>query len=225
MDARAAKDRSGERWLIQALAAVVAGVGLLFLLGVPASAQAPPGGGGSSCDPAYGCQPPPSSSPPAPACSVSSKIVAPGQSLTARIERLTPGTEVTLLFDGSAVGRATATTRPGQTSASADVNFVVPSDARPGQHTLVFSGAGVSCDATGGTGLTVAAGVAVLGESTTRVGAGTGVGGSLARTGITIAVLLAVAVALLAVGWRLVQGARRRRRRVEIRQPNYTVKR
>jgi hypothetical protein len=124
---------------------------------------------------------------------------APGDIIVAELDHVPPGTEARLLFDGEELTRGTAT-GTGE-SGSLSLSFAVPSHATPGHgHTVVFVGRGFQCDATNG------AGFAVLAQDTARGG-----GGSLARTGMMIALYLAIALILLLVGGALVQAARRRR--------------
>jgi hypothetical protein len=83
------------------------------------------------------------------------------------------------------------------------MTFTVP-DVSPGEgHTVVFSGAGFSCDATGG------AGFGVLSATTQRQG-----GGNLSKTGINVAIYLAIALVLIVIGAQFVRSARSRRRRI-----------
>jgi hypothetical protein len=109
---------------------------------------------------------------------------------------------------------------------SVTLSFVVPTNATGGNHTIVFVGAGFQCDPTNGTGLPVGVLDLEISRGATTTVAGTG-GGSLARTGIEIALYLAVALALLVVGFLLVQEARRRRRRAARRRnaPEHLVDR
>jgi hypothetical protein len=87
------------------------------------------------------------------------------------------------------------------------LTYRIPDTLSPGRHELLFVSGGTMCDPTGGAGL------GVLGEQISQ-GSGGGVGG-LARTGIEVALVLAVALALLAVGLSLRQAARRRRQRLQ----------
>lgn len=167
----------------------------------------------SSCDPAYGCTPaPPVGS--TPTCSISSETATPGQSLTAHIDGVTPGTQVELTFDGAVVGSATAVAQQGSATGSADITFTVPEGTDESHtHTILFTGAGVSCDPTGGKG------VAVLGETVTRSPGQSSGGGSLARTGLELGVLLAIAAALILAGREALRQGRRRRSRVTVHRP------
>jgi hypothetical protein len=157
---------------------------------------------------------------------VSSASGAPGTSIVGTITGVPVGTVATVTFDGEKVGQATATAdgqgraAPGavrpighlsvtaEASGGAIIRFMVPSDAAPGPHTVVMSGAGVSCSPVGD------AGFAVLGTSVVRGGSG-----PLSRTGTDLALYLAVALVLLVAGWQLVRSARRRRRRVTRQRP------
>jgi hypothetical protein len=148
-------------------------------------------------DPAYGPPPPP---PPVfnPSCSLSVSTAAAGDPVTGTIDGAAPESEVTVTYDGEAM-------KSGSTDANghASIEFTVPATASPGLHEVVFAGAGFSC----ATDITQ-----VLGTSISRSPGGSG---SLARTGIQVAFLLAVALVLLIVGLQLVRRARRQRRRLE----------
>lgn len=181
-----------------------------------------------SCDDIYGCPPPPPPPGIDPQCSLSSRSAEVGAQITATITNIPVGTEVTLHFDGTEVGKETATadgqgqtalaalTPVGHLSVSAPaqdasggvvMTFRVPNTTPGSDHTVVFSGAGFSCDATGGQGFEVAGG------SIARPGGG----GSLSDTGIEVGIYLAIALVLLLAGTQFVRMARARRRRIERR--------
>jgi uncharacterized protein YjeT (DUF2065 family) len=182
----------------------------------------------TSCDPAYGCETSSTEGPIAPACSLSTLEATPGTKVTATVTNIPVGTEVTLLFDGNPIATETATSdgqgqqaraalRPAghlsvtavvqDTSGGAVITFTVPFAAAVGTHTVVFSGPGFSCDATGG------AGFKVLAAAITQPP-----GGSLSNTGITVALYLAVALVLIVGGLQLLRFARARRRRMARRR-------
>ena len=135
-------------------------------------------------------------------CSLSNTDVTAGETVVGHIEGVPDGAQVTVTFEGTPVGQGTASAQAGQSSASADIPFSVPSDAKPGQNTVTFSGAGFTCS------VSVQV-TAVLGENVTSGG------GPLARTGVQIAVLVAVALVLLVVGAQLRAASRNRKRREE----------
>ena len=165
-------------------------------------------------DSTYGCTP--STPPPSinPTCSMSETGAAAGDVVSATLSNVPVGTHTQLLFDGQDVAEGDAT--GSGANGSVTLSFTIPASTPPGTHTVVFVGAGFQCDATNGKGLTVG----VLSEQFTRAptsgdtprSAPSGLGG-LARTGIEVALLLAVAIALVLLGSVLVDAARRRHRR------------
>jgi hypothetical protein len=212
--------------LVAGLLALVIG-----LLVVPNSATAAPEASratSTTCDQAYGCATSSTQGPINPSCSLSTTAATPGTKITATITNVPVGTQVTVLFDGNEVASATATADgQGQqalaklqaaghlsvgaavqdSSGGAIVTFNVPASASVGKnHTVVFSGAGFSCDATGG------AGFEVLAANVTKPG------GGLSKTGIEVATYLAVALVLILVGAQLVRSAKARRRRMARRR-------
>lgn len=179
------------------------------LLASAASAQ--------QCDPAYGCNPSTTApTNPAPICSVNVAVVVGGQSATATVVNAAAGAAIQITLDGDPVGSGVA-----DAAGSATIPFIVPTGISPGSHAVFAVGAGFSASCgevtvegvggaavenpkpgTGGPG-------AVAGDEADR---GVG-GGSLARTGIEVALLLAIALVLLLVGRWLIGIERRRRRR------------
>jgi hypothetical protein len=177
-----------------------------------------------SCDQAYGCPTSTTEEAVNPSCSIVPESAEAGSTVTGTLKNVPIGTEVSLLFDGDVVAKKTATADgQGQqalgiggrsaghlsvaalavtATGGAVISFIVPGSASAGTHTVVFSGAGFSCDPTFGKGF------AVLGASTTRRP------GSVARTGIEVAMYLAVALALIVAGWQLARFARARQRRI-----------
>jgi hypothetical protein len=219
-------------------ASLVAAIVIVFFL--PASSEAAssarptPQATPTTCDPAYGCPPPTTTPAINPACSISPTSAQVGTTLTATLTNVPVGTVVTLLFDGNVVEQKTATAdgqgqsalriiRPaGHLSVSARtadvtggvvITFTVPASAAVGTHSIVFSGAGFSCDPTLGNGFQV------LGSTVGKPG-----GGSLATTGAQIALYVAIGLVLLIVGWQFVRAARRRRRRL-LRQRRHSARR
>ena len=214
--------------MVFVLSAVALVAGLLVL---PRSADAVPAAPmqAEECDDVYGCPTSSTTGSIQPICTISTKSATPGTEITATISNIPVGTEVTLLFDGNQVGKEKATAdgqgetalaaipaaghlsvaAPAQdASGGAVMTFVVPANAAVGPgHTVVFTGAGFSCDATGGDGFTVVA------STTANRG-----GGSLSNTGMNVAIYLAVALVLIVAGAQLVRAARRRRRKLARRQ-------
>lgn len=178
-----------------------------------AAGRASIGTGQASCDPAYGCPPGTPPPPPAPACSLSVASAAPGVAVTASVTNAGAGASVRITFDGVEVAAATT-----GSEGSANIQWQVPPRTPPGQHQVFAVGAtfNVQCGP-----FEVPGGTQVLGESTAR-NQGTAVagsqGGSLARTGIEIAALLAAAVVLILAGSQLLRLARRHRRRLARRR-------
>jgi hypothetical protein len=126
--------------------------------------------------------------------------------LTGHIEGVQDGADVTVTFDGSAVGSGVAHSQNGEPTGSADITFTVPSDAGPGRHEVVFKGAWFSCSA-GANG--VGTGVDVLGEQIVK--GANNVGAPLPVTGVEIVALVAAASVLILAGAQLVGLARLRR--------------
>jgi hypothetical protein len=213
--------------IVAAAFALVAG-----LLVLPHSADATPASGlapqatPSTCDNGYGCSTSSTRAQISPSCSLNTTSATPGTKVTGTITDIPVGTEVSLLFDGNEVAKETATAdgqgqaalaalRPAgplsvgvlrqDASGGAVMSFTVPANASTGEHTVVFSGAGFSCDATGG------AGFAVLASTVTRGGGG---GGALSNTGIEVALYLAVAFVLIIAGMQLRRMGMARRKRI-----------
>jgi len=179
-----------------------------------------------TCDPVYGCTP---TTPPAGAratCSVSPASAGPGDVVTVRLSNVGLNVPVSLTFDGKNINGG-VTTADGKGTTSGALPVVT---AAPGKHPLQLVGPGILCDPTGGAQFEVLPPVGRLGTAQTATGGlelsfklaaapaasnPPGGGNSLARTGMQIALFLAVALVALVIGWSLVQAARRRRRRVE----------
>ena len=142
-------------------------IALLLLAGPVAAAAST---ARQSCDPAYGCPP----SQPAQfqaSCSLSATTASPGDAVTARIEHVAPGTQVTLTFDGAAVGDAVT-----DANGTAAINWRVPNDASTGDHSVVFVGQSVYCDASAN-GFRVVA--SESGGAVAPAGAGVSAGGTV----------------------------------------------
>jgi hypothetical protein len=120
------------------------------------------------------------------------------------------GTTVEFRLGGQPVATASSSASTAGAKADAAASFTVP-NLPPGQYELTAVGPGflVSCTSAGGNGF----GVLAEGAETPRgdTGGSPG-GGSLARTGITVAVLVAIALALIVLGRGVLEAGRRRRR-------------
>jgi hypothetical protein len=190
---------------VRNLLAVAVLTGAVPLLASPAAAQ---------CDPAYGCGPS-STVPttPPPSCSLAVELVTGGQVTNATVDNAPAGAPIQITMDGVPAGGGAA-----DASGHATVAFTVPEGIEPGTHPVFAIGAAFSASC----GSVLVAGVLGNVINNPRPGAdGATVGsedvsrggGALARTGIEVALLLAIAGALLLVGRRLVAFERRRRRR------------
>jgi hypothetical protein len=142
-------------------------------------------------------------------CELSTNVASAGAEVTATVAGVPVGETVRLLFGGAEVGRATANQSDGQSAVTTvQIRFTVPA-VDDGSYLVAAVGATFTAECSGG----FAAGTAeVLGFTVERgAGApGSSGRGSLARTGVAIALLLAVALALLIVGRALVDSARQR---------------
>jgi hypothetical protein len=145
-----------------------------------------------------------------PSCSLGTESAAPGASAVVTVHDVLEGAEIRLLFDGSEVARQSADGAAAAAAAAAvdvDMTFVVPGGATPGIHAVVAVGPNftVACVTASGDGFEVLAASAEQGDD----------GGSLPRTGIYAALLVAIALALLVVGRSLTHAARARRAKAE----------
>jgi len=196
--------------ILRSIAALTLGV-LATLVVTAAPVAAAPRAAQGACDPAYGCNPPPPTEPLHATCTVSATAGRPGDMVSATLTNVAVGIHVRLLFDGQQVAEGD-TVAMGATG-GITLTFAVPSNASNGQHTLVFAGAGIQCDPFGGAGFQVTVEGEVLARSDSG-GKGNS-GGSLARTGIELALFLAIALVLFLLGSAALRAARRRRRRLE----------
>jgi hypothetical protein len=171
----------------------LAAIALLLPRTADAAPQAPLATS-TTCDTVYGCEGSSTVGPINPSCSLNKTSAAPGETVTATITNIPAGSAVSLLFDGNQVGSENA-----DANGKATVSFTVPNGSTSSSHTVVFSGAGFSCDATGG------AGFDILGSNQRR--------GGLSTTGIDVALYLAIALVFIVAGWQFVLLARARRRR------------
>ena len=175
------------------------------------------------CDPAYGCNPSTTApTGPPPSCSVDVGVVVGGQVANATVVNAAGGAAIQITLDGAPAGSGVA-----DGAGSATVAFTVPEGIAPGSHAVFAIGAGFSASCgevtVEGVGSNVVENPQPGAGGAGDVGAGEidrGVsGGSLARTGIEVALLLVIALVLLLVGRWLV-GIERRRRRRRARQRN-----
>jgi hypothetical protein len=203
--------RTLARSILRSAAVLFIGVVATALLTAAPAAATARTGRGTTCDPAYGCAPPPPGGGLSPTCTVSATAAHTGDVISATLANVAVGVHVRLLFDGQAV--AEGDTVAVGSSGGITLMFTIPANTSDGPHTLVFVGAGIQCDPLGGAGLQVS-GEQFLARSDTSPSPGNS-GGSLARTGVQIALLLAIALALFLVGSAVVRAARRRRRRIE----------
>jgi len=215
---------STRRHGVKGLAAVVAIVSAIGVTIVVDATNAAAANRQEPCSSIYGC--PPTTPPPGPqvSCSISAEAAAVGDPVIVTVVNVVVGTEISLSIDGVVIAKSTATAdgQGNQTAAAlapaghlaaraaelggAVIKFTVPSSLSPGKHTLVVFGAGFSCSPT-------ANGFAVLGSEVTRGELPRSDSGSLARTGLQIALFLAIALVLILAGYMLVKEAQRRRRR------------
>lgn len=146
-----------------------------------------------------------------PSCQLRTKAAAPGETVTVHLKAIARGDEVEIRLDGEPLAQATATKSGSSPRVSFDVDFVVPTDTQPGTHSVAAVGAdfNASCQTGSGEDLEVAAGAVRSGEKERG-------GGSLARTGMYLALLVAVALGLLVVGRAVLAESRRRARSVTI---------
>jgi hypothetical protein len=177
------------------LVAVTLLLAVVALVAVPTAALGVPA---QSVDSAYGPDPVPPEEVSA-VCSVSPTSAAAGDSVVGTLQNGAANADVTVTFDGTFVSSGTT-----DDQGNATIAFTVPSGGEAGTHQVDFSAPGFSCaiDIT-----------QVLGATTARSPSKSS--GPLARTGIQIALLLAIALVLVLVGSQLVRRARRHRRRIE----------
>jgi hypothetical protein len=189
---------------------VVAAAALLCTA-VPAFASA---ASAQECDPVYGCPPVTEPGTTPPECSINATTVSGGETVTTSVTDLTPGAAFQVTVDGSVVANGV-----GDASGNANVSFTVAQGISEGSHPVFVVGAGFSASCGSLTGVDVGAGV-IDNTTTTTAGGGVGAGGgarvgagSLARTGVEVAFLLALAACLIIVGQRVLAVRRRRLRR------------
>lgn len=180
---------------------------------LPAGAQEDPYGGTTTTAPPVA---------PQPTCNIGVETAVPGQTLTAEVAFVPHGATVRILIDGVEAGRGTAPLAaqsagggvrfdgarlPAQVSTtSLSIGFQVPADIEPGPHSVTAVGPTftVRCGPNPDGILQVLA-------TTDGQGDGSSGGGSLPKTGVTLALLLVLAVLALLVGRALLRASRRRR--------------
>jgi len=187
------------RGTLAAAAALLAIVALPLL--AQTSAQAAPTG-----DDPYGSTTTTADHGPQPSCRLRETTVAPGDTDTARLKAVPRDSEVEIRFDGRVVAKDTASGAGSSPRVNADIDFVVPSDATSGDHDVTA----VSSEFTAPCGTATVPDGEVLGETVTNDG--TGGSGSLPKTGVYVALLLVIGVALLIVGRAVLEASRQRAR-------------
>jgi hypothetical protein len=144
-------------------------------------------------------------------CVLTDQSGEPGDTVIAEVSGVAAGTEVRILFNGQEVGRGVAEADGDSTTGTAVISFVVP-PVPDGTYTVVATGPTFTEACGGGDGSFQVLNSQVLDEGATKSGAAGG-GGLLPRTGIELAMWLAIAAVLVLVGRALLTEARRRRRR------------
>jgi hypothetical protein len=193
------------RWGRDAVArvAIALAIALALVGAAPAAAQDGPYGSTSTTR-GPGTQP---------SCQLRTRAAAPGETVTVHLRAISRGDQVEVRLDGEVVAQATAPSSGSAPRVNFNIDFVVPSDTEPGQHAVTAVGAGftASCRTANGDDLQVA-GSEVLSSGVERGGGG----GSLPRTGMYIALLVALALVLLVVGRAVLTESRRRARSVTL---------
>ena len=172
------------------LAVLVAVVALLLTTALPAQAQEDPYGSTSTT------QAPTLT----PSCRLGLVAGTPGTEGEVTVDNVSPGGTVRIIIGGQEAGQATAP-QGGAAQVTLVVPFEVP-DLSPGSYPVSVVGASFTLTCEGANQLEVLAASADLGS-----------GGSLPRTGIYVALLVAIAVALLLLGRLLLDASRRKRER------------
>lgn len=150
-----------------------------------------------------GCQPPTTVEPADPSCSLGSESGEPGSSQRATVTDAT-SSPVRILFDGTEVGSGSAAAgfRP-LGAATIQIDWTVPADASPGSHEVVAVGPDFSVRC-----LFDGEDFAVLAADTGTDGGGDD---DLAFTGRDLVLMVAIALALILIGYAAVRATRRRR--------------
>ena len=139
-----------------------------------------------------------------PSCSLGSESGEPGSTQRATVTDAT-SSPVRILFDGTEVGSGSAASgfRP-LGAATLQIDWTVPADASPGSHEVVAVGPDFSVRC-----LFDGEDFAVLAAAAGTDGGGDGDDG-LAFTGRDVILMVAIALALIAIGYALVRSTRRR---------------
>ena len=147
-----------------------------------------------------------------PSCQLKDDSAPPGGSATVAVRSVPRGDEVRVLFDGQEVASAEATGPGGSPHVNVDITFTVPETAEAGPHQVAASGPtfSVECQTGNGDDFEVTPEGEVMGAQETR-GEGSG-GTGLARTGIYVGFLLALAAVLLLLGRALMDASHLQRR-------------
>ncbi|MFL6206859.1 MAG: hypothetical protein ACJ739_16075 [Acidimicrobiales bacterium] len=173
---------------------------MLAVLALPTLAHAAPAGDGP-----YGSTTTTADHGPQPSCRLRETTVAAGGTATARLKAVPRNSQVEIRFDGEVVAEDTATGPGSSPRVNTDIDFVVPADAEPGDHDVTAVGA----EFTAPCGTLTTPDGEVLGETITNDGNGSG---SLPKTGVYVALLLVIGVALVIVGRAVVEASRQRAR-------------
>jgi hypothetical protein len=152
-----------------------------------------------------------------PSCELLIASAAPGDNGSVRVGSAPRGSSIEIRFDGGVVAQAEATGPGSSPGVDVDVDFVVPTTASPGTHHVTAVGAdfSVTCETSSGEEF------AVLSATLTNDGGS----GSLPKTGITVALLLVVAVALVIVGRAVLEASRHRARAARAHQHRISTRR
>jgi hypothetical protein len=198
--------------VVRLAAALVLALCALPVVASVASAQA--------CDPAYGCAPTQQMPPVTVSCSLNVSTATSGQIVTATVADAPAGAGIQITVDGNPAASGTA-----NAEGHATIPFTFSPSGGSAAHPVFAVGAGFSASCGTITNGAVAAEMQTQtppGQTQTPPGTGgsSGVsGGSLARTGVELALLLAIAIVVILVGHRLVVASKRMRRR-RARQAN-----
>lgn len=180
----------------------------------------------TQCDPVYGCETTTTESTAAAQCDLNTTQVTAGDTVIATVTNVPVGDRIDITFNGVVIASATATADGQGTAAGAaplapaghlavaqtvsggaQITFRVPPETATGSYEVRAIGPAFNADCTAGTD-----GLSVQGAAVTRNPVG---GGSLSKTGITVALYLVLALALIIAGWQFVRAARARRNAVQ----------
>ena len=138
-------------------------------------------------------------------CSLSIEVGAPGDTGTATVTQVAAGQLVRVLFGGVEGGRGEAPADAPGGRATVSIAFTVP-QLDSGEYLVTAVSTTFTAECSVGFGVTEVAGAIVDRPGDGNIG-------PLPKTGVYIALLVAVAVALLVVGRSLLAASRRQRRR------------